>query len=82
MGRLLVVGGALVVHTALGMLKLTLGSGFISKLILMLSSIADLKVSFHFKIGAWKNVKYGMDRDLKVRKSSTKRVVAIAEWRM
>ena len=48
----------------------------------MLSSIADLKVSFHFKIGAWKNVKYGMDRDLQVSKSSAKRVVAIAEWRM
>ena len=78
----------MVVHTALGMLKLTLGSGFISKLILMLSSIADLKVSccksksFHFMIGTGENVKYGMDRDLQASKSSSKRVVAIAEWRM
>ena len=62
----MVVGGALVVHTALGMLKLTLGSGFISKLILMLSSIADLKVSFHFMIGPRKNVKYEMNIDLQV----------------
>ena len=48
----------------------------------MLSSIADLKVSYHFMIGAGKKVKYGMDRDLQASKSSSKRVVTIAEWRM